>query len=80
MGSILVRKLDDRLKAMLRARAAAGGRSMEEEVRLILRRELEGEEESNLADLARELFGPERGVDLELPERLPFRPPPDFSG
>jgi hypothetical protein len=42
---------------------------MEEEVRLTLRRELEGEEESNLADLARELFGAECGIDLALPER-----------
>ena len=80
MGSIVVRKLDDRLKAKLRARAAAAGHSMEEEVRLILRRELEGEEELNLADLARQLFGPEHGVDLELPERGRLRDPPDFSG
>jgi phosphopantothenoylcysteine decarboxylase/phosphopantothenate--cysteine ligase len=37
MGSITIRQLDDALKAALRVRAAAHGRSMEDEVRTILR-------------------------------------------
>ncbi len=37
MGSITIRQLDDTLKAALRIRAAAHGRSMEDEVRTILR-------------------------------------------
>lgn len=37
MASLTVRKLDDAVKARLRARAAASGRSVEEEIRVILR-------------------------------------------
>jgi phosphopantothenoylcysteine decarboxylase/phosphopantothenate--cysteine ligase len=37
MASLTVRQLDDRLKARLRLRAARHGRSMEDEVRIILR-------------------------------------------
>lgn len=37
MASITIRNLDDDLKARLRVRAAAQGRSMEEEAREILR-------------------------------------------
>ena len=79
MGSLLIRNLDDRLKARLRVRAAEHGRSMEEEARAILRRDLEEPKQVvSLAALARELFG-EEGVDLEIPPRLFAREPPDFS-
>ena len=37
MASITIRNLDDEVKNRLRVRAANNGRSMEEEVRLILR-------------------------------------------
>ena len=37
MAALLVRKIDNRLKRALRLRAAENGRSMEEEVRRILR-------------------------------------------
>ena len=37
MASLLIRGLDDKLKRQLRVRAAENGRSMEEEVRRILR-------------------------------------------
>src|SRR5262245_14800746 len=37
MASLTVRQLDDRLKRLLRLRAARNGRSMEDEVRTILR-------------------------------------------
>jgi phosphopantothenoylcysteine decarboxylase / phosphopantothenate---cysteine ligase len=37
MASLTVRQLDDRLKKLLRLRAARNGRSMEDEVRIILR-------------------------------------------
>lgn len=36
MGTLTIRKLDDRLKSRLRIRAAHHGRSMEEEARQIL--------------------------------------------
>ena len=37
MASLLIRQIDDNLKRQLRLRAAETGRSMEEEVRRILR-------------------------------------------
>ncbi len=37
MGSLTVRQLDDKLKKLLRLRAARHSRSMEDEVRVILR-------------------------------------------
>ena len=37
MANITIRNLDDAVKTRLRVRAAGNGRSMEEEVRLILR-------------------------------------------
>ena len=84
MGSLTIRNLEDRLKTSLRVRAARHGRSMEEEARVILRGALAGEGEQaarqkNLADIARAIFGPLGGVELELPPREPARDPPDFS-
>ena len=79
VASITIRRLDDRLKSQLKQRAAQHGRSMEAEARTILRESLERERPETLGDIARELFGPRRGFKLDLPPRLPFRPPPDFS-
>ena len=42
MASLTIRKLDDTLKAYLRLRSAKNGRSVEEEVRVILRELAEG--------------------------------------
>jgi phosphopantothenoylcysteine decarboxylase / phosphopantothenate---cysteine ligase len=42
VASLTVRKLDDAIKAYLRLRSATNGRSVEEEVRVILREYLEG--------------------------------------
>ena len=41
MASLTVRQLDDKLKTLLRLRAARQGRSMEDEVRVILRQAAE---------------------------------------
>ena len=79
MASILIRNINDDVKARLRVRAAQHGRSMEEEARLILQREVEQEEEIGLGALAKELFGEKHGVDLEPHPRAPFRDPPDFG-
>jgi antitoxin FitA len=79
MASITIRKLDDRLKAELKHRAARRGHSMEEEVRLILRDTLKRERPESIVDIARELFGSEHGFDLDIPPRGPMREPPDFS-
>lgn len=81
MASITIRNLDDALKTKLRIRAARLGRSMEEEVREILRSSLadEGRRPANLAEAIRNRFAPLGGVDLPLPPREPMREPPRFD-
>ena len=72
MVSITIRNLDDEVKTRLRVRAAEHHRSMEEEARMILRKALGRKPSSrNLAEITRAYFGPENGVDLELPPRGP---------
>ena len=81
MASITIRNLDDDVKTELRKRAAGHGRSMEEEVRVILR-EAVGREalpEKGLGTAIHELFKPFGGVELELPSRGPMRDPTSFD-
>jgi plasmid stability protein len=78
MASILIRNIDEEVKARLRLRAARRGASMEAEARDILKRELlRPIEEKSLVEIAREIFGKD-GVDLKIPPRRPVREPPDF--
>ena len=80
MASITIRNLDDEVKTHLRVRAASNGRSMEEEVRLILRDAVGRKPSSrNLVSIIRSHFGPTNGVDLELPPREPAREPPSWE-
>ena len=81
MASITIRNLDDDIKTRLRVRAAEHHRSMEEEVRIILRDAVTGRRTGprNLATFTRECFASLGGVELELPSRGPMRAPPDFS-
>lgn len=79
MASITIRNLDDGLKRRLRVRAAENGRSMEEEARDILRRTVgETPPPKDLGRTIHARFVSLGGVDLELPECGPMRPPPDF--
>jgi plasmid stability protein len=81
MASLLVRKLNDRVKAKLRLRAARHGRSMEEEARVILTAavaEKGAEKPRNLAEAIHRRFARLGGVELELLPRTPVREPPDF--
>ena len=79
MASITIRNLDDGLKRRLRVRAAENGRSMEEEARDILRRTVgESPPPKDLGRAIHARFADLGGVELELPERGPTRPPPDF--
>lgn len=86
MASLFIRDVDDALHARLKEAAARHRRSLEEEVRELLRaavaRQDAPEQQEHLADIARRLFGPENGVDLDIPPRgdAPSRPPPDSSG
>ena len=81
MASITVRNLDEGLKRRLRIRAAENGKSMEQEARDILRAALDHESSqgTDLASAIRARFAPLGGVELELPERGPMRPPPEFG-
>ena len=80
MASITIRNLDDDVKTRLRVRAAEHHRSMEEEARLILRDAVGRKADSrNLASIVRSHFGPDNGVDLELPPREPGCEPPSFD-
>ncbi len=80
MASITIRNLDDDVKTRLRVRAAENGRSMEQEVRVILCEAVGRKPGSqNLASLIRARFEPLGGVDLELPPREPAREPPRFD-
>jgi plasmid stability protein len=81
VASITIRNLDEPLKRRLRIRAAEHGRSMEEEVREILRVALGGPTASpqGLGTAIHGLFKPIGGVELELPEREPMREPPIFD-
>ena len=60
MASITIRNLDDDVKDGIRKRAADNGRSMEEEVRVILRQavELEDMPDRGLGTAIHELFKP----------------------
>jgi antitoxin FitA len=77
MGTLTIRKLDDRIKTRIRVQAASHGRSMEEEVRQILKSAVKASQSlkepppvGNLADEIRKLFAPLWGVELpELPRR-----------
>lgn len=84
MAALVVRKLEDSLKLRLRIRAAQHGRSMEEEVRVILTNTLAAEPTPppppNLATLIRgRIDQAGGGVDLNIPPRAPVRKPPTFS-
>ena len=79
MASISIRNLDDDLKRRLRVRAAENGRSMEEEVRVILATALAADPPPrNLAAAIRARVEPIGGIELTLPERTPLPPPPEL--
>jgi plasmid stability protein len=77
MAQLVVRNLEEEVKTRLRQRAAQNGRSMEEEVRNILREAVKGQEAS-VQPLGNRIAARFAGLGLEtdLPERLdePVRP------
>jgi plasmid stability protein len=78
MATLTIRDVDDALKQRLRIRAAHGNRSMEEEVRQILRAALmsQPQPEAGLAQRVRARFAGLGDVQLPLAEREPIRTPP----
>lgn len=83
MATMTIRNLDEDVKTRLRLRAALHGRSMEEEVRSILRSVLSGGAETHtgaaLVDDIRALVEPFGGIELPELERDPMREPIDFG-
>lgn len=80
MASMTIRNLDAALKARLRVRAARHGRSMEDEVREILRQVLAQSEQTpqDLAAALRRRFA-SLGTELEPLPRDPIRDPPTLE-
>jgi plasmid stability protein len=77
MAQLIVRDLEDDVKAKLRRRAAAHGCSMEEEVRAILRDAVR-EPTSPSGGLGSEIAALFKGIglDQEIPELRGFQPNP----
>lgn len=69
MATVTVRGLDDELHAKLRIRAASNGRSMEAEVRAILREQLSVPEHRGLGSRMHARFADIGGVELDTPPR-----------
>lgn len=78
MAGLTIRDLDPETKERLRIRAARHGRSMEEEVRVILRSAMAESAPPllRLGTAIHDRFRALGGVELELPEREPMREPP----
>ncbi len=78
MGQLLIRNVEDEMKARLKRQAARHGRSMEEEARDILRDGLKGDEQPEGADeeqpeggLGTEIAEMFRGIGLREGEEIP---------
>ena len=67
MASLTIRKLDEAIKTYLRLRSAQNGRSVEEEVRVILRQTIEG------VPFAFPVASPADALPPEAPSRAPGR-------
>jgi plasmid stability protein len=80
MASITIRNLEDGLKQRLRIQAAIHGRSMEEEVREILRHAVgEAPPPNNLGEAIHRRFSAVGGAELNLPPREAMPEPPRFD-
>ena len=77
MASLVIRRLDDVVKARLRVRAAQNGRSMEEEAREILRLAVAAPSPAlNLAASIRARLSTDQRTEIEIPAREPMRMAP----
>jgi plasmid stability protein len=79
MATLTIRNLEDDVRDKLRIRAAQHGRSMEDEVRVILRGVVSQRSSREVWQRSRELFSGDDGIVLSLPDRADDRPIPDFS-
>ncbi len=79
MATLTIRNLEDEVRDKLRIRAAQFGRSMEDEVRFILRGAVNQGQPTQIWSRGRYLFSDQQGISLDLPARSDERPTPDFS-
>jgi antitoxin FitA len=83
MTTLTIRNVDPELRDKLRVRAARHGRSMEAELRHILKEALAGDKqhrEPNLAEAIRRRFVPLGGADeIEPHPPVPVGEPPRFE-
>jgi len=83
MATLTIRNLDECTKAQLRIQAARHGRSMEEEVRTILRDAIEANQHAlagqGLGSRIHAHFARVGGVELDLPVRTSQPTPADFG-
>jgi antitoxin FitA len=78
MAQLVVRNIEDGVKARLQRRARRNGRSMEEEVRDILRAAVHKEESASEGGLGTEIskIFAKHGLDSPIPElRFEIKPP-----
>ena len=85
MATLTIRNVNPEVQKRLRVRAAQNGRSMEAELRQILKDAVgaapEAEESGlSLAEAIRRRFAPYGGVELDIPPREFGREPPILSG
>ena len=78
---LLIRKVDPKLKNELKKRARAHGRSLSDEVKAILEKDMKGPTpQRKMGTWMRNLLSPEyRGDDLMFEYRGKFPKPPDFD-
>ena len=79
MATLTIRNLEDDVRDKLRVRAAQHGRSMEDEVRVILRGVVSQGSSREVWQRSRELFSGDDVIVLSLPDRADDRPIPNFS-
>jgi antitoxin FitA len=71
MATLTIRNLDDQVKALLRVEAARHGRSMEEEVRVILQNALAGTANTTgFGSRVHQRFASLADEGLSLPDRI----------
>lgn len=81
MSTLTIPDFPDTIRTAFEALAAERGISLEAYVRQVLQDAYLNppRKRMNMADAARKYFGPENGVDLELPSRHSCRELPEFD-
>jgi plasmid stability protein len=81
MSTLTIHDFPDRMRTAFEALAAERGITLEAYVRQLLQEAYfdSPKKRDNMADLAQKYFGPENGIDLDLPSRHSGRELPEFD-